>query len=88
VTIVSVVKPLVRRPARGAPPSLYRAVGAGNHLCVMLTFDTGLTEEAIVLTHDGIGSGARREDARETVAYTERVIEFARATRLALEAMS
>ena len=48
----------------------------------------GLTEAAIVLAHDGIGPGARREDARETVAYTERVIEFAHATGLALEAMS
>ena len=46
------------------------------------------TAEAIVLAHDGIGPGARREQRRETVAYTERVIEFARATGLALEAMS
>jgi transcriptional regulator with XRE-family HTH domain len=43
-----------------------------------------LTEEATVLAHDGIGPGARREHARETVAYTERVIEFARATGLAM----
>ena len=48
----------------------------------------GLTEAAIVLAHDGIGPGARREDARETVAYTERVIEFAHVTGLALEATS
>jgi peptidoglycan/xylan/chitin deacetylase (PgdA/CDA1 family) len=47
-----------------------------------------LAEDAIVLAHDGIGPGALREDARETVAYTERVIEFARATGLTLEAMS
>ena len=48
----------------------------------------GLGEQAIVLAHDGIGPGARREDARETIAYAQRVIEFARARGLALEAMA
>jgi peptidoglycan-N-acetylglucosamine deacetylase len=48
----------------------------------------GLSGEAIVLAHDGIGPGARREDARETIAYTARVIEFARGTGLALEALA
>lgn len=45
----------------------------------------GLLEEAIVLAHDGIGPGARRVDARETVAYTARVIDFAREIGLTLE---
>jgi peptidoglycan-N-acetylglucosamine deacetylase len=47
----------------------------------------GLIDEAIVLAHDGIGPGARRADARETVAYTGRVIDFARDTGVALEAL-
>jgi peptidoglycan/xylan/chitin deacetylase (PgdA/CDA1 family) len=47
----------------------------------------GLVEEAIVLAHDGIGPGARRADARETVAYTARVVDFARETGLTLEAL-
>ena len=32
---------------------------------------------AIVLAHDGIGPGARRADARETIAYTRLVTEHA-----------
>ena len=32
---------------------------------------------AIVLAHDGIGPGARRADARETIAYTRLVTEYA-----------
>ncbi|HTU31782.1 MAG TPA: polysaccharide deacetylase family protein [Solirubrobacteraceae bacterium] len=47
-----------------------------------------LSEEAIVLAHDGIGPGARRGDARETVAYTARVIDFAREAGWALEVVS
>lgn len=43
-----------------------------------------LTEEAIVLAHDGVGPGARRVDSCETVTYTERVIDFARETGLML----
>ena len=46
-----------------------------------------LTDGAIVLAHDGIGPGARREDARETVAYTARVIDFAREAGLTLETL-
>lgn len=46
-----------------------------------------VTEEAVVLAHDGIGPGARRRDARETVAYTVRMIDFARKNGLALEAL-
>jgi peptidoglycan-N-acetylglucosamine deacetylase len=46
-----------------------------------------LSEEAIVLAHDGIGPGARRVDARETVAYTARVIDFARESGLTLESL-
>jgi peptidoglycan/xylan/chitin deacetylase (PgdA/CDA1 family) len=46
-----------------------------------------LTGQAIVLAHDGVGPGAGRGDARETVAYTARVIEFAREAGLPLEAL-
>jgi peptidoglycan/xylan/chitin deacetylase (PgdA/CDA1 family) len=46
-----------------------------------------LTGEAVVLAHDGIGPGARRVDARETVAYTTRVIDFAREAGLTLETL-
>lgn len=46
-----------------------------------------LTDGAIVLAHDGIGPGARRTDARETVAYAARVIELARETGLSLDAL-
>ena len=45
----------------------------------------GLKADAIVLAHDGIGPGAPRADARETVAYTARVIRFAQANGIALE---
>jgi peptidoglycan/xylan/chitin deacetylase (PgdA/CDA1 family) len=44
-----------------------------------------LTDNAVVLAHDGIGPGARREDPRETVAYVTQVVEFAREAGLALE---
>ena len=42
---------------------------------------------AIVLAHDGIGPGARREDGAETVAYAARLIDHARERGLALEAL-
>jgi peptidoglycan/xylan/chitin deacetylase (PgdA/CDA1 family) len=48
----------------------------------------GLRPGAIVLAHDGIGPGARRTDARETVEYTARVIAHAHADGLALEALT
>jgi peptidoglycan/xylan/chitin deacetylase (PgdA/CDA1 family) len=44
-----------------------------------------LTNSAIVLAHDGIGPGAQRGDARETIAYVLRVAEFARDAGLTLE---
>jgi len=43
-----------------------------------------LRDGAIVLAHDGIGPGARRTDARETIEYVVRVIEHAAATGLEL----
>jgi peptidoglycan/xylan/chitin deacetylase (PgdA/CDA1 family) len=46
-----------------------------------------LTADAIVLAHDGIGPGALRSDARETLAYVEQVIEHARARELTLGAI-
>ena len=36
-----------------------------------------LRDGAVVLAHDGIGPGARRTDARETIAYTRLVAEYA-----------
>lgn len=39
---------------------------------------------AIVLAHDGIGPGARRSDARQTVEYTTLVIDHARRAGLEL----
>jgi peptidoglycan/xylan/chitin deacetylase (PgdA/CDA1 family) len=42
---------------------------------------------AIVLAHDGIGPGALRQDASQTIAYVELVAEYARASALRLEAI-
>jgi peptidoglycan/xylan/chitin deacetylase (PgdA/CDA1 family) len=39
---------------------------------------------AIVLAHDGVGPGARRDDAAETVAYVERVSAWAADHRMSL----
>lgn len=47
-----------------------------------------LTEEAVVLAHDGIGPGARRDNAFETVAYTARVVGFAHERGLVLGVLS
>ncbi len=46
-----------------------------------------LIADAIVLAHDGIGPGARREDTGETLAYVELAIEHARDAGLALRAL-
>lgn len=43
-----------------------------------------LSDGAIVLAHDGIGPGARRADARETVAYVQLVADHAEAHGLEL----
>jgi peptidoglycan-N-acetylglucosamine deacetylase len=43
-----------------------------------------LEDGAIVLAHDGIGPGARRPDARQTIAYAWLVAEHARTTGLEL----
>ena len=43
-----------------------------------------LRDGAIVLAHDGIGPGARRADARETIEYVSRVAAHASATGLEL----
>jgi peptidoglycan/xylan/chitin deacetylase (PgdA/CDA1 family) len=42
---------------------------------------------AIVLAHDGIGPGSRRDDASETLRYVELVAEHACRRRLAMEAL-
>jgi peptidoglycan/xylan/chitin deacetylase (PgdA/CDA1 family) len=46
-----------------------------------------LSADAIVLAHDGIGPGALREDAAETLAYAELALEHAAATGLAVRAL-
>ena len=46
-----------------------------------------LTSGAVVLAHDGIGPGARREDAAETLRFTELAIDHARRRGIALEAL-
>jgi peptidoglycan/xylan/chitin deacetylase (PgdA/CDA1 family) len=43
---------------------------------------------AIVLAHDGLGPGARRSGAAETVAYTELVAGYARESSLSLKALA
>jgi peptidoglycan-N-acetylglucosamine deacetylase len=44
---------------------------------MLLATGPDLTSGAIVLAHDGIGPGARRNDASETVRYTALVAEHA-----------
>lgn len=48
---------------------------------------SGLEPGAIVLAHDGIGPGARRTDASETVAFVERAADAALRTGLTLGAL-
>ena len=43
---------------------------------------------AVVLAHDGIGPGALRQDAEQTVAYTKLVIDHAQRSRMALRALA
>lgn len=52
----------------------WRGDGAGEMLRVTRE---DLRAGAIVLAHDGIGPGAMRTDARETIAYARRVTEHA-----------
>jgi hypothetical protein len=47
-----------------------------------------LTDGAIVLAHDGLGPGARRDSVEATLDYVGLVAEHARDHRLNLEAMS
>ncbi len=47
----------------------------------------GLTDGAVVLAHDGIGPGALRSTARETVAFVRLVGAYAARHKLALEAL-
>lgn len=46
-----------------------------------------LVPGAIVLAHDGIGPGARRTDATQTLAYVKLAIEYARQRGLRLRAL-
>jgi peptidoglycan-N-acetylglucosamine deacetylase len=48
----------------------------------------GLRAGAIVLAHDGIGPGARRADARQTIAYAELVISHAADRGMTLTALA
>lgn len=43
---------------------------------------------AVVLAHDGIGPGARREDAAATLGYVRLVIDHARGKGVSLEALA
>jgi peptidoglycan/xylan/chitin deacetylase (PgdA/CDA1 family) len=43
---------------------------------------------AVVLAHDGLGPGATRTDAAETVAYLDMLADHAQAHQLTLEALS
>ena len=47
----------------------------------------GLRAGAIVLAHDGIGPGARRSDARETIAFMKLVAGHAASERLVLTSL-
>ncbi len=47
-----------------------------------------LDDGAVVLAHDGIGPGARRQDSAATITYVSLVIEYARRRGLALEALA
>jgi peptidoglycan/xylan/chitin deacetylase (PgdA/CDA1 family) len=47
-----------------------------------------LCDGAIVLAHDGIGPGAQRGDARQTVGFARLVARYARRHELALTALS
>ena len=47
----------------------------------------GLAPGAIILAHDGVGPGARRTDASETVRYAEQLITYARHAGLTLAAL-
>ncbi|MBV9817584.1 MAG: polysaccharide deacetylase family protein [Solirubrobacterales bacterium] len=47
----------------------------------------GLRAGAIVLAHDGIGPGARRDDAEQTLGFTGRVIDHAERHGLRLGAL-
>jgi peptidoglycan/xylan/chitin deacetylase (PgdA/CDA1 family) len=46
-----------------------------------------LRADAVVLAHDGIGPGALRTDAEQTVAYAQLAIEHARRRGLALKGL-
>ncbi|HEX3616495.1 MAG TPA: polysaccharide deacetylase family protein [Solirubrobacteraceae bacterium] len=55
----------------------------------MMLADTqaGIVEDAIVLAHDGIGPGAKRDGMSQTVRYVERAASLARRRGLRLEAL-
>ncbi len=60
----------------------------GDHAASMFAATRdGLQAGAVVLAHDGIGPGARREDVRETVAYVRLVARHARVRQLELAAL-
>jgi peptidoglycan/xylan/chitin deacetylase (PgdA/CDA1 family) len=60
----------------------------GDRAAAMFAATRGsLNGGAIVLAHDGIGPGALRADAAQTLAYVELAIEHARRRGLALRAL-
>lgn len=48
----------------------------------------GLVDGAVVLCHDGLGPGARRDDLAQTAAFVTRVIEHAQSEALQLTALA
>jgi peptidoglycan-N-acetylglucosamine deacetylase len=61
----------------------------GDAAAEMFQATDGLLEDgAIVLAHDGLGPGATREGAAETLAYVELVAAHARRRGLALETLA
>jgi peptidoglycan/xylan/chitin deacetylase (PgdA/CDA1 family) len=48
----------------------------------------GLTDGAVILAHDGIGPGALREVADQTVTYAQLLIDHAQQTGLRLKALT
>jgi peptidoglycan/xylan/chitin deacetylase (PgdA/CDA1 family) len=85
---------LQRLSTAGAFPTLWRTPWGDTHDWrgdaapeMFAATRPGLRAGAIVLAHDGIGTGALRADARETVAYVELVARHAADLELLLTAL-
>jgi peptidoglycan/xylan/chitin deacetylase (PgdA/CDA1 family) len=61
----------------------------GDRACEMLSAtESELTDGAIVLAHDGLGPGARRQDVAETIEFVARVASHSQRYGLELEALA